>query len=227
MKTIKIFSLAVLMSFGLFVSQSNAQTFGVKAGLNLANMHTEDDSGTLSDDFKSQVGFHAGVTAEFPITEMLSFEAGLLASTKGFKQDSEETILGTTVSYKASSNLLYVDVPLTLKATFGISDGANLFVQAGPYLGMGLSGKYKTETTVAGQTEKEESDIKWGSNADEDDLKRMDFGLTGGAGVEFNNISVGLSYGLGLANISAYTEENAKINNRVLGISVGYKFGGK
>lgn len=33
------------------------------------------------------------------------------------------------------------------------------------------------------------------------------------------------AYGLGLTNISAY--EGFQINNRVLGLSVGYKFGGK
>jgi len=66
----------------------------------------------------------------------------------------------------------------------------------------------------------------WGSG-EYDFLKRLDFGLTGGAGIEINFIQIDLSYGLGLANISSYTNDGDKINNRVLGIFLGYKFGGK
>lgn len=47
-----------------------------------------------------------------------------------------------------------------------------------------------------------------------------------GVGVEINSIQIGITYGLGLANISTYVEYDSKINNRVLGISVGYFFGG-
>ena len=73
----------------------------------------------------------------------------------------------------------------------------------------------------------QEEDVEWGSDKEKDDLKRLDFGLTMGGGVEINSIQIGLTYALGLANISSYTDYGTKINNRVLGLSVGYKFGGK
>ena len=63
-------------------------------------------------------------------------------------------------------------------------------------------------------------------NKNNDELKRLDYGLTMGVGVEINSIQIGITYGLGLANISTYVEYDSKINNRVLGISVGYFFGG-
>jgi len=202
-----------------------AQNFVVKGGLNLSNMIAKDDEETYSDDFKMRPGFHVGAAVEFPINEMFSFETGLLLSTKGFKMSEEDTYDGETYKIVEKYNLLYFDIPLTAKATFDLG-GAKIYGVFGPYLGMGLSGKNKYELTYGGETDSEEEDIEWGSD-EGDDLKRLDFGLTMGAGVEISSIQIGLTYGLGLANISSYTDDGTKINNRVLGISVGYKFGGK
>ena len=92
---------------------------------------------------------------------------------------------------------------------------------------MGLTGQSKTVTTIDGKTEKEKEDVEWGSEKGKSDLKRLDFGLTIGAGVEIDLFQIGLGYNLGLANISPYNDGGMKINNRVIGLSVGYKFGGK
>jgi hypothetical protein len=203
-----------------------AQNFGFKAGLNLSNMLAKDDEDTYSDDFKMNPGFHLGATAEFPLAEMISFETGLLLSTKGFKISEEETFFGETIKTEMKMNLLYLDVPLTAKATFDLG-GAKIYGVFGPYAGLGLTGKIKVEATFDGETLTEEEDILWGSDEDESDLKRLDFGLIMGAGVEINSIQIGLTYGLGLANISPVTDGGSIINNRVLGLSVGYKFGGE
>lgn len=204
--------------------ESFAQALGVKAGLNLSNLIMKDDDETYSEDFKMNPGFHFGLTAEFPITEMISFEPALLLSTKGAKILEEETYSGETYKYEGKVNLFYLDIPLTAKAYFDI-ENARAYGVFGPYLGMGLSGKSKWEGSYMGETESEETDINWGSD-EEDDLKRLDFGLSVGAGVEIKSVQIGLSYNLGLTNISANTYGGEKTNNRVLGISIGYKFGG-
>lgn len=204
-------------------TETIAQTFGVKAGLNLSNMLVKDDDDTYSDDFKMKPGFHVGVTAEFPFSDMVSFETGLLLSTKGYKISEEESIMGETLKFEGKANLLYIDIPLTAKATFDVG-GAKLYGTFGPYLGFGLSGKYKSEVSGGGESETEEEDVKWGSG-DDDDLKRLDFGLTIGAGLALNAIEVGVSYNLGLANVSPYSDGGYKENHRVIGVSVAYKFG--
>lgn len=206
-------------------TESFAQKFGLKGGLNLSNMLFKDDDDTYSDDFKMNPGFHIGGTAEFPLSDVLSFETGLLLSTKGFKISEEETILGMTSKIEVKSNLLYLDIPLTAKASFDLG-GAKLYGSLGPYVGMGLSGKSESEVTLMGETTKDENDIEWGSD-EESDFKRLDFGLNMGAGVEINSIEIGLAYNLGLANISPITDGGFMINNRVLALSVGYKFGGR
>jgi len=207
------------------VSKTYAQVFGVKAGLNLSTQLMKDNDATYSDDYKMNPGFHIGATAEFPLTDLLSFETGLFLSTKGYKVSMSETEMGETIEIKGSTNLYYLDIPLTAKAYFDLST-VKVFGIAGPYIGIGLSGKSKFEMTCGSVTLTEEEDLKWGSG-EEDHYRRLDYGLIVGAGVAINSIEIGLSYALGLANISAQTEDGAKTNNRVLGISVGYKFGSK
>jgi len=219
----KLLIVVVLLAIG---NQCYAQIFRVKAGLNLSNMLYKDNDATLSDHFKMIPGFHIGATAEFPINKMFSFEPGLLLSTKGYKAEESETYQGVTSEYKANLTLYYIDIPLNAKATFDVG-GVKIYGAFGPYLGIGLSGKGKTETNYMGQTESDNHDVKWGSDAENDDLKRFDFGLTFGAGAEIKSFLFGISYGLGLVNISSYTDGGTKACNRVLGISVGYKFGGK
>jgi len=215
----------VLMTLSM-VSKAHAQTYGIRAGLNLATILAKDDEENYSENFKMKPGFHFGPIAEFPISDMFSFETGLLLSMKGFKSSETQTIFGETVKYEAKMTLFYLDVPLTAKATYDLGK-AKVYGTFGPYIGLGLAGKGETKITSMGKAESEMSDIEWGSDEDEDDLKRFDLGLTVGAGVEVKSIQIGISYGLGLANISSYSKEGQKINNRVLGISVGYKFAGK
>ena len=193
-----------------------SQEFGIKAGFNSSNMHIVYDD-MISIDANMKTGFHIGATAEFPLTEIFSLETGLLLSSKGFIEEIKD------FNYKVIFNPLYLDIPLTVKASSYIG-GTKVYGMFGSYIGIGLSGTIKGEVIVDGLTTSQEIDIEWGSDIDSD-FKRMDFGLIIGAGVELNSIQIGLNYSLGLANISPQT--NLKINNRVLGISVGYRFGKK
>ena len=199
-----------------------SQEFGIKVGFNSSNMHIVYDRLVLSDDSNMKTGFHIGATAEFPLTEIFSLETGLLLSTKGFisKQLFTEEALGFNYESKVNLNPLYLDIPITAKASSYIGSTKIYFV-FGPYVGIGLSGKIKGEEIIDGVTTSQEIDIEWGSDIDSD-FKRMDFGLIVGTGVELNSIQIGLNYSLGLANI--LPQNNVKFRNRVLGISFGYKF---
>jgi len=200
----KLLVIVLLLGYG---SQSFAQTFAAKAGLNLTNMLSKDDDETYSKDFKTKVGFHIGGTAEFEITEMFSFETGLFLSTQGYKVN---TSFGDF-----TTNLLYVNIPLTGKARYELDD-FNIYGLFGPCVGLGLSGKVKS----GGNS----SNIDWGSGED-NDLKRFDFGWIIGAGIEYGPFVGGLQYQLGLANIAASNEDGFRVKNRVFQITFGYRFG--
>lgn len=208
----------------LFISllsiKANAQTFGVKAGLNLSNMLEKYDDETYSDDYKMNPGFHIAGTVDIPISTVLSFESGLLFTTRGFRIEEEE--MGFSI--KAKANLYYIDIPLTVKASLPLSEGLKIFGAVGPYVGIGLSGKVIATVEYQGDKETDEEAIKWGSDEDSDDLKRLDYGLTFGGGVEINALMLGISYDLGLANIATHQEDGYTTKNRVLKFSVGYRF---
>lgn len=81
---INLFAIILLIAF---TTQSYAQKFGVKAGVNLSNMSIDAfDEGI---DTKTNLGFNVGVTVEFPITDLFSFETGLMLNTKGFSITEE------------------------------------------------------------------------------------------------------------------------------------------
>ena len=217
MKTLKlIFSILIISSY---YSTSFAQVFGLRGGLNLANVSEKDNDGSYNEYNKNNIGFHIGGTVDFPISDVFSIETGLIFTTKGVKYELSEFILLGNMDIKAKTTLYYIDIPITPKFTFDLG-GSELFVLAGPYIGIGLFGKAKAEVTFMGETESDSEDVEWGSEG----LNRLDYGLTLGAGLQFTAISLGLYYNYGLANISSDSDNGWRSNNRVLNISLGYRF---
>lgn len=143
------------------------------------------------------------------------------SGSKGFKQKEESQ--GESVEYKL--NTYYLDIPLALKASHDLGNNLKMFGAIGPYLGLGITGKIKASGRYQGATISAEEDIKWGNMQYEDDMKRLDMGMTFGAGLEVNNLLFSISYDLGLANISSYQKNGTKFKNRVLKFSAGYKIG--
>lgn len=199
-------------------------SYVVKGGLNLSSMLFKGDESS-SVDVKSKPGYHLGITAEYPVSKIVVFETGILFSNKGVKSNGENIYSGDIYKYNSTMNLLYLEIPLTAKTYFNVGH-SKIFGALGPYIGLGLSGKSKGEAVFRGETNSYEQDINWGSSH-EDDLKRLDYGLTAGAGLEISSIQIGLSYNLGLANIPTITDNVLKLKNRVVGLSIGYKFGRK
>lgn len=142
-----------------------------------------------------------------------------MLTTKGYKYSDSETLFGVTVEVEQSLGSYYVDIPLNFKAAFEMGD-AKIYGAAGPFVGIGLSGKMKTKMTGAGLDTDETEDIEWDSDVEEDDFKRLDYGVSVGAGIELSDLQIGLFYNLGLANISSYTDDGATIQNRGLILSV-------
>ena len=214
MKTAIKFFLIIIISMISF--HSYAQSFGVKGGLNLANMIVEDEDGgpITGDELKMNPGFHIGAAFDYPFSDILSLETGLILNTKGFKIKEELSAI------TLKTNLIYIDIPITLKASYDLG-GVKLYGLAGPYVGMGLSGKNKVEMDDETDSEK----IVWGNNVDTDNYKRLDMGLSFGGGIEISTIQIGISYDLGLANIFPDNDYGYIAKNRVLKFSVGYLLG--
>ena len=219
-----IFVFLITMTF-----ESFAQTFGIKAGLNLSNMLIKETEFFIpynnnSYNYKMNPGFHLGATAELPVSDLFTLETGLLFSVKGIIISNEENFGATPLITKEKQNLLYLDIPIVAKVPFSLG-GYDFYGSFGPYFGMGLAGNSKAIVNFGDLHETESRSINWGSDEGIDDFKRVDYGLTFGAGIKLNSFQAGLSYNLGLANISPESSSGSVISNRVLGISIGYMFG--
>ena len=189
-----------------------AQTIGIKAGLNLANTSMK-FGGEDVEDLKMRTAWHLGAVVAFPLSDLITLEPGLLISSKGTKIDEE--------GFKMTASPLYVDIPINFKFG-GDVGGAKIYGLAGPYIGIGVAGKSKTE--IEGQDDVEES-IEWGSDEEKSDMKRLDYGLGFGAGAEFGAIGVEVSYQLGLANLVPGGDGDNSMKNRNIMISVAYYLG--
>ena len=202
-------------------SESFAQRFAVIGGMNLSNQLWKSDDEKVSDEFKLRPGFHVGIIVQIPKSGLVSFETGLIFSTKGFIIKHEEWYLAGVDIDKTSMNLYYLDIPMLAKFSFEVGE-VIIFAEAGPYLGIGLTGNWKVKKS--GEEAVSEK-IEWGSE-DDDFFKRLDYGLTFGVGVVlFEALQLGVYHDLGLANISTYTDDGTFIKNRVFRFTVGYRFG--
>jgi len=218
----KLIKILIIPFLGLFIQPLNAQTFGLKAGLNMSTMFEKDDQYTYSNNYTYNPGFHIGLTLDIPFNQVISFEPALMFTTKGTKYEISES--GIVLNGKA--NLYYIDVPLNFKLGFKLDRrGSNkVFFTAGPYIGYGITGKLEASVDFNGQSESDSEDVKWGDNAEEDNFKNLDYGMTAGAGIELSALTFGVFYDYGFANISAYQENGLNAQNRVLKISIGYRF---
>jgi hypothetical protein len=197
----------------IFSQETFSQTFGVKAGLNLSNVVFKNNAAN----FNIETGFHAGATVEFPLNRVFLFETGILLSSRGYRESAKNPFL----DLHEEASYSYLEVPILAKAFFSIPT-ITFYLQGGPYFGYGIYGKDKGSVNSNGDLSSWSKKINWGSDYPPDMLKRLDYGLIFGPGVQINHIQISLSYGLGLANISSVNW--LKIHNRVTEISVGYKF---
>ncbi len=219
-KMTKALILLLMISFG---TSSTAQIFGIRGGANLGKMLIKDGTQNFSDSFDPVIGFHAGFSVEYPINETFAFETGVLYSTTGVKFNTRFDFIGEIIETQNRFTTGSLEVPLTGKAYLAVGE-LKIYGALGPYIGIGLNGKSKIKSVSMGVKETREENISWGSDENEDELKRMNFGAHFGVGVDMDGLQVGLFYALGLANISVSSGNGETIRNRALGFSIGYKF---
>lgn len=228
----KKYILLILPSL-FILSNIHAQKSSIilRGGLNLANI-TVTEGGRV-DDAKTLTSFQAGFIGDVSLGQFVSLQPGLLVTGKGSKTQSGEP---TDANYfKATTNPIYLEVPLNLVFKFGAKDGPNFFAGAGPYLAIGIAGKNKTEGKFLGTSFSSEDDIVW---SDDDPttldyeegagfgiMKRFDYGLNGTAGIDLKKVVLSVNYGLGLAKLQSGSNSSDDDNNkhRVLSFTLGFK----
>jgi hypothetical protein len=196
--------LTAVASVGLFTTNSFAQQFhlGVTAGPQLTNLQS--DLGK----FKGLVGFNGGLAADWRVANMFALELDALYSQNGATKTYEQPVVGfdrvNYYTYKTTDKLTYLQfillpkliIPLGAKPIIPYDKPGDqkmfLSFYAGPYFalrtGFKSSGKVSGYTVMnSGDTINKFEPIAYTSTtANANAVANNDFGLTAGAGINFN-----------------------------------------
>jgi len=229
----KIICLSTFVMFFLITSQSYAQlNLGLKTGLNISNMTVSGFTGVTE---SSRISFHIGAIIEYSFTKSFSLESGLFLSGKGADFEVSQPITNTiTVTLNQTLSPLYIELPINAVYKVDLKP-LKLLIYAGPYFGLAVSGNRTNEYSATGLpagtslatllaqlgVQNETIGLKYGTDANSD-LRRFDFGLNFGAGIELSNFLFRIQYGLGLTNLNPVSANNEVIKNNVMSFSVGY-----
>ena len=207
----KIFS--ILLAVVLTASYAQAQFHvGMNVGVNATSVNGNAVP-VFSEDAKieSRVGFQAGIVCEYELGKYFAIQSGLLYATQGYIASMETE--NNNEKLEVDFALNYLQIPIKAVGKLRLGSSANLFLQAGPYLGYALNGKMVVEEN--------KQDIEFGS--DDGALKRFDFGVGLGLGFQAGAVQFDMEYKLGLQNLSG--SSNFDLKNNGLTISVSYFFG--
>lgn len=223
----KLSAIALFTLAFLAFQQPLLAQIGLKAGINYASLSesaSEDNLGDYSK--KSVLGLQAGIVAEVKLIDRFVIQPEFLFIQKGGKSeyiinDNNKTV--TRVIYN------YVEIPVLAKLKLGNTEGEGLgvYVLGGPFAGFALNGRGETELTLLGVTTKDEFDIDY---SDEDnDQKRIDWGVSFGAGVSIGHFFVDARYNLGINNLLDDDADNSNDNKpytrtRGIGLTAGFLF---
>jgi predicted porin len=199
----KIFILAA----GLFITgAASAQSpvrFGVKAGVNIANIIKDDGNNNFNTDAKT--GFNVGVTADIPLAAGIAFTPEVLFSQKGYKQSIGNDEFSRTTNF--------IDIPIL--ASIRLASPLNLVV--GPQVSFLMSTKNKFETGL-GDFES--------SDRESDNFKKSLLGGVIGARYDLTqNVDIHARYALDFQkNNENGTSNTPEFKNQVWSFGLGYKF---
>ena len=122
MKKIFFMGMCVLVSYFVKAQTPDAQ-FGLKAGVNVANIHVENGN-----DYDSRTGFYLGGLAHIHLTRHFAVQPEVMYSCQGAELGSLKSKLG------------YINIPVL--AQYMVNNGFRL--QTGPQVGFLVSAKNKS-----------------------------------------------------------------------------------
>jgi hypothetical protein len=195
--------LVMLLACGGTAFGQQSASFGVKAGVNFANLNFEGDEDDAELD--SRTRFVGGLFVVVPANSQFALQAEALFSQKGAKAEEE--------GFSSRISLNYIDIPVLARFSTPASSGASFHVFAGP----SFSFKTSAEATSEFEGEEETEDL-------DEQVKGFDLGLVLGAGVEFGRFVLDGRYTWGMTDINDEEEEGLKVKTRTFAIMAGFRF---
>jgi hypothetical protein len=217
MKRITLLALTALV-----VSNSRAQLAVTPvAGFNVSNYRLTSDAFPFEQN-KPQVGYCAGILADIPLTDQLSLQPGVLYKLNGFRWETEQV--------KQTISINTLEIPVKLIYSFDIGKGNRLFIGAGPYAGINVSGKNHLKGSLTFDSSNylstprpvdRTSELNFGGPHD---IQRFDIGAGISVGVKTRNgLFVSMQGQYGIKDL-APSGSLVHVHNYNFGIVGGYSF---
>lgn len=205
-KLITIGTALIFAAMFAFADQAQAQSpvnFGVKGGVNIANISGDEDSDSRS-------GIHAGVVLDFSLPALpIGIESGIYYTQKG----AELTEQGITLTGK----LDYIEVPVLAKLRLGPPGPFSPHLVLGPYAAYNVNAELEASDGSASASE-DLSDV----------TSDFDFGGIVGVGADFSlgltKLNISARYSFGFSNINDTDFDTDDESHRVFMISAGIMF---
>jgi hypothetical protein len=214
-------------------SLAHAQTIIPRAGITISNLAADRFIGEMENKIQSRSGFVIGAACNLPVGTVgkgiFSVQPEITFIQKGFKVDASGQFFGSESFYTINTHqeykINYLEFPVLAKLAFG-TDKIRFTINAGPSIGFGLGGKFKSTMHVTDGADYDENTKADGKiyfyhseklNSAEFD-HNVDFGLQGGAGIILlDRLAFDIRYGMSLTNLN----HNNESKNRVWQFTVG------
>ena len=208
---------------------SFAQTFGVKAGLNMANITNGSDLQEMYDEVgvknNMMIGISVGATGTFELSDVLDLNAGISYIQKGTTLSVDFTGDGEDENISTKLNFIDIAPSVSYKITNELS------ASIGTYVGFALSGTQDEIEIDITNGELITTITSEAIDFEEDEIGTLDYGLNIGVSYVLNEmIAINAGYSLGLADLNAeggeFDDEDYSQKTNGIYFSVGYLFGG-
>lgn len=203
---------SIFLTFAIFLgvasmgfAQDRESKAGIRASVNLSNWYADE-----VDDKNVKLGFGVGLFYRAHITDNFSIQPEIGFSQKG----STFTYNNFFGSGEFRGILNYVEVPVL----FNIHLTDNFHIGAGPYVASLVSAKVKSvdsDGTVTGEEEFKR-----------ENFTTVDYGFSADAGLDFDNVTIGARYNMGLSNVEWNTGVGTVDlgKNSVAQVYIGFMF---
>ncbi|RKR85232.1 outer membrane protein with beta-barrel domain [Mucilaginibacter gracilis] len=182
--------------------------YGLKAGFGFATQDIDNQDVSAN----SVTTYYINGYADLHLKSKFYLQAGIGVLGKGAKQ--YQNAQTNTIT------LTYLEVPATLLYKIDLPTLGKIYVGAGPYAAMGLSGNNQLENvnTTSG------SSITFGNDGG---YKKVDYGVNFATGLELNNhLTFNMRYSLGLNNIATDNDpvntNTNSVKNQIFTIGLGF-----
>lgn len=204
MKTLKKIFLAILITI-IGISSAEAKLrFGIKAGLNVNDIHLNDPKKIFESD--NGTGWTAGIMTQYISVIGLGFDASVMYT----RLNADVFYEGNTTDLSAD-NHNFIEIPINLKYRIGLPVVGNII---SPYIFTGPAFAFKLDKNTIDEFKTKTCQVAWNV----------------GLGIElFKHLQVGASYGFGINDIVSkvpvgINAEDLKTRNNYWTITAAYLF---